>query len=100
MSEPLDVISGVPQGTVLGPLIFLLVINNIDFDLNKEVANATLFADDTRVAGGVSEEEDVEMFQDEINKIYRWQASNNMHFRSDKFELLRFGNNIELKEST
>ena len=100
LSEPLDVISGVPQGTVLGPLIFLLVINNIDFDLNKEVANATLFADDTRVAGGVSEEEDVEMFQDEINKIYRWQASNNMRFNSDKFELLRFGNNIELKEST
>ena len=64
------------------------------------MGNATLFADDTRVAGEVSEEVAVEIFQDEINKIYRWQASNNMHFRSDKFELLRFGNNIELKEST
>ena len=64
LSEPLDVISGVPQGIVLGPLIFLLVINNIDFDLNKEVANATLFADDTRVAGGVSEEAYADTFQD------------------------------------
>ena len=36
LSEPLDVISGVPQGTVHGPLIFLLVLNNINFDINKK----------------------------------------------------------------
>ena len=70
LSEPLDVISGVPQGTVLGPLLFLLVIHNIDFDLNKEVTNATPFAYDTREAGGVSEDTDVKNFQNEINKIY------------------------------
>ena len=62
MSDSLEVISEVPQGTVVRLLILQLVIDNIDFNL-KKMANANLFADDTRLAASVSGEADVAMFQ-------------------------------------
>ena len=46
-SEPQSVISGVPQGSVLGPLIFLVLVGDIDKDVSSET-NVKSFADDTR----------------------------------------------------
>ena len=98
ISSHRDVISGVPQGSVLGPLIFLILISDIDNDiLLSEVAS---FADDTRVMRGISTEMDAAELQNDLFKIYQWSIDNNMEFNSLKFELLRYGKNNELKEAT
>ena len=59
-----------------------------------------MFADDTRVLGNIASEEDVEKMQADLNKIYKWAEENNMLFNKNKFELLRYGTNTEIKHST
>ena len=97
-SSPSEVKSGVPQGTVLGPILFLILINDIDADVTS--SSISLFADDTRIVRQVDTEEDVEALQEDLNKLYKWQETNNMQFNAKKFEILRYGRNQILKDST
>ena len=94
-SLPSDVTSGVPQGTVLGPLLFLILINDIcQSDINSIIS---LFADDTRITKVIQNFSDVEDFQKDLDKIYQWSKENNMVFNATKFEVLKHGKNEELK---
>ena len=97
-SSPAPVISGVPQGSVIGPLLFLVLIGDID----KDVSHAFLssFADDTRIGIGISTEEDVNQLQEDLEKVYEWAIENNMLFNDTKFEALRYGQNSNIKQNT
>ena len=59
-----------------------------------------LFADDTRVARKIESEEDVELLQFDLDKLYKWQEDNNMLFNGKKFEVMRYGTNNIIKETT
>ena len=87
-SQPKPVTSGVPQGSVLGPLLFLVLIGDID----KTVASSFLssFADDTRVGKGIASEVDIQNLHAHLKAIYQWSVDSNMTFNSDNFELLRY----------
>ena len=89
MSELCPVVSGVPQGTVLGPVLFLVHIAGIADSLSSGTS-ASSFADDTRVVRGIKSANDCEMLQADLAKIYNWAEHVNMHFNADKFECLRF----------
>ena len=93
-----DVTSGVPQGTVLGPLLFLIMINDIDENITDSMISK--FADDTMLTKVITLEEDLEKFQEDLEKLYKWAINNNMAFTGSKFELLRYGHNEELKNLT
>ena len=97
-SSPAPVLSGVPQGSVIGPILFLILIGDID----QNIAHAFLssFADDTRAGKGIKSEHDAQLLQQDLNDIYNWAARNNMEFNDFKFDLLRYGQNSELKEAT
>ena len=92
ISLPESVTSGVPQGTVLGPQLFLILINSLsEEDLSSRI---TMFADDTRVSHGIQSEDNIVTLQNDLDKIFQWQKCHNMFFNQDKFELVRHGNNF------
>ena len=97
-STPVQVKSGVPQGSVLGPLIFLILMADIDMKVYHSLLKS--FADDTRVLKGVLDINDVSKLQSDLNNIYEWADKNNMEFNDLKFEVLRYGRDEALKTLT
>ena len=83
------VLSGVPQGTVLGPVLFLVHIRNISRELSLGTT-ASSFADDTRVQRGISSHDDCSDLQADLQLVYSWSEKVNMTFNSDKFECMRY----------
>jgi len=81
-SEWVSVDSGVPQGTVLGPLLFLTFIN----DLPKAVRNSKvrLFADDCVVYRKVASESDCDLLQDDLQHLENWENTWLMSFNASK----------------
>ena len=87
--------SGVPQGSVLGPLLFLIMLYDIDKDTdNSEIMS---FADDSRILSGIETMEDHDLLQADLNLIINWAEKNNMEFNSEKFVTLHYGRNNDLK---
>ena len=88
LSSESDVVSGVPQGTVLGPLLFLIHIGDIDREINN--SQVSCFADDTRIMKTIREENDRNLLQEDLNRIYRWANENEMKFNNNKFEMIDY----------
>ena len=88
MSEASPVLSGVPQGSVLGPLLFLIFIGDIDEGLVLPLLSS--FADDTRLIAVVSTLLQITNFQKYLLTVYDWAERNKMEFNNPKFELLRY----------
>ena len=76
-SRSVIVKSGVPQGTVLGPLMFLLYINDIGENIGSSVK---LFADDSLVYMAVSSRNDCQRLQDDITTMVNWSKKWQMIF--------------------
>ena len=84
------VISGVPQGTVLGPILFLLHISCLAREVSPG-STVSSYVDDTRVSRGITNStSDCLKLQQDLEAIYRWAEDTNMIFNADKFEMLRF----------
>ena len=88
VSEWRAVISGVPQGSVLGPLLIVIYIN----DLNENVTGLiSKFADDTNVSGFVDSDEDHQRIQQDIDRLEAWVERWQMALKPDKCEVMHFG---------
>ena len=99
LSNPAQVLSGIPQGTVLGPILFIIMIDDLDCNLIHSLASK--YADDTRVTASISKPEDTIQFQNELdNKVYPWAPANKMSLNGDKFEHLHVGNNLNQTKSS
>ena len=97
-SDVSEVKSGVPQGSVLGPLLFLILLGDIDKSVSSAFVSS--FADDTRVGHRIKTAEDINSLQEDLKAIYQWSADNNMKFNSEKFECIRYGKRRDIHETT
>ena len=80
------ILSGMPQGTVLGPLLFIIFINDMQLCVTGSIIR--FFADDTRILWHIFNMVDTEILQQDLNSVVRRAKCNNMALHEDKFELL------------
>ena len=85
------VASGVPQGSILGPLLFVLFINDIVHDINEETGIA-LYADDTKIWRTINSWVDHIKLQCDIDTLYQWSVKNKMKFHPGKCKVLQCNN--------
>ena len=81
-------LSGVLQGTVLGPLIFIILMGDINCGISS--SSIVNFADDTRLYHGISNVDDCSFLQNDLNYVYDWAYCNNMSFNAQKFKYICF----------
>ena len=84
----MDVSSGVPQRSVLGPFLFLIFIKDIDEGLLSHILK---FADDAKIFHSVSNKQDHERLQDDLNSVVTWFRNWQMEFNTTKCKVLHVG---------
>ena len=83
-----NVTSGVPQGSVLGPLLFLAYINDLD---NIVISTVKKFADDTKLYREVTSEEDAKGVQNDLDMLFKWSTDWQMLFNAEKCKIMHIG---------
>ena len=91
LSSPLSVTSRVPQGSVLGPLLFIIFVN----DIADDVANSCFyaFADDLKIFSTSS----FSLVQEDINSLFNWCNLNGLHFHPSIRKAVNFGGHDSAK---
>ncbi len=87
-SEWTSVSSGVPQGSVLGPILFVLYINDLPDNVMSEVK---MFADDTKLYRHISKEQDRTTLQEDLNNLQTWSETWLLRFNASKCKRMHMG---------
>ena len=81
-SNTLPITTGVPQGSVLGPLLFLIYIN--DLPMVSDVFNMLMYADDTTLYCNIDQNVSEEVINNELSKVSHWLAANKLSINVTK----------------
>lgn len=84
-----NVNSGVPQGSVLGPVLFIIYINDIDERISCKISK---FADDTKITSKVTSVSQWQKLQCDLDKLTSWAETWQMKFNIEKCKVLHIGN--------
>ncbi|CAB4027200.1 Hypothetical predicted protein [Paramuricea clavata] len=86
-SQYLPVTSDVPQGSFVGPLLFVIFINDLPDSIQEQTSSA-LYADDTKLYRSISSQSDCENLQCDISNLNTWSHNSNMKFNASKCKVL------------
>ena len=87
-SNPVAAVSGVPQGSVLGPLLFAVYVNDLPRRLRS---NCLLFADDLKLWVEVATESDTLQLQSDLDELNKWATENRLPINGQKSKLMAIG---------
>ena len=88
LSEKHEVRSGIPQGSVLGPMLFVIYINDLPHGLSS---TTMMFADDTKIYQRIQSRDDSIKFQEDIKKLHEWSQKWQLLFHPDKCKVMHIG---------
>lgn len=81
--------SGVPQGSVIGPTLFLIYVNDL---LDGISCQGELYADDCKIFQALKDSTSHRKIQDDLDKIIEWTRTWKLYLNSDKCKVMHFGN--------
>ena len=93
LSSEETVLSGIPQGSVLGPLLFVVYINDLPTQLN---CSSLMFADDTKIFSRIQSHDDAYKLQDNLRKLEQWSHDWLLVFHPDKCKILTVGRHEDI----
>ena len=82
------VISGIPQGSVLGPILFVIYINDLPDVLKGHVK---MFADDTKVFTHIRDQKDSDILQEDLDSLSKWSDRWQLRFNVEKCGIMHYG---------
>ena len=88
-----SVISGVPQGSVLGALLFIIYINDLSENINCSIKQ---YADDTKLYTTVKDNNDVLQFQHDLDAVAEWSNVWQLSFNFSKCKHMQVGNKLSV----
>jgi hypothetical protein len=88
-----SIVSGVPQGSVLGPLLFIIYVN----ELLQILPMVKGYADDMQVISVNNSPEAKIVFQESLNQVYQWTVKWQLHLNIDKCKIMHFGSFKQLE---
>ena len=99
MSSSINVTSGVPQGSVLGPILFLIYINDLP-DYIQNNSTVKCFADDTIIYHPIINQQDSNALQEDLDALQQWDSDWLMHFHPQKCQTMHITNKRNIIQST
>ena len=82
LSVPYEATSGVPQGSHLGPVLFLLYVQDL---ISKLTVDCSLYADDLKLSRKIASSADAHLLQADLDIVAHWGTLSSLHLNSSKY---------------
>lgn len=87
-----EALCGVPEGSILGPLLFIVFINDLPLSVNFSLA--LMYADDVKLMARVTNRAEAELLQNDLDALCQWASNNHIYFNTSKCHIMSFSRRL------